>query len=66
MMVHAGKQPREFIIPALPKSISWRVFLDTRQASPNDIYPELDGPFAPPLGRIMLDHHSMVVFVSTE
>jgi hypothetical protein len=66
IMMHAGRQAREFTIPLLPRPVNWRVFLDTRQNSPNDIYPALDGPFPPPLGRVCLDHHSMMVFVSTE
>ncbi len=66
LMFHAGPEPREFAIPALPKAISWRTFLDTRQLSPNDIYPDLDGPIPPPLGRVCLDHHSMLVFVSDD
>lgn len=66
IMMHAGRQPREFTIPLLPKPVNWRVFLDTRQNSPNDIFPALDGPFPPPLGRVCLDHHSIMVFVSTE
>jgi isoamylase len=66
IMFHAGRQPQDFVIPRLPKPIQWRVLLDTRQASPNDVFPKLDGPFAPPLGRVWLDHHSMMAFVSTE
>jgi glycogen operon protein len=66
IMAHAGRQARDFTIPLLPKPVSWRVFLDTRQNSPNDIFPDLDGPFPPPLGRVCLDHHSLMVFVSTE
>ncbi len=66
IMTHAGRQARDFTIPLLPKSVNWRVFLDTRQNTPNDIFPDLDGPFPPPLGRVCLDHHSMMVFVSTE
>ncbi len=66
MMIHAGRQPREFTIPLLPKPVNWRVFLDTRQHSPNDIFPALDGPFPPPLGRVCLEHHSMMLFISTE
>ncbi len=66
LLFHAGRQPREFILPRLPKPISWRLFLDTRQPSPADIYPELDGPTPPVLGRVLLDHHSMMAFVSAD
>ena len=52
MMLHAGAEPREFSLPSLRKPIAWRVFLDTRQESPLDIYPELDGPPSAP-GRVV-------------
>ncbi|HTM56041.1 MAG TPA: glycogen debranching protein GlgX [Pirellulales bacterium] len=66
LMFHAGSEPRDFVLPVLAKPITWRTLVDTRQASPNDIFPNLDGPFPPPLGRVCLDHHSMMVFVSAE
>jgi glycogen operon protein len=66
LMLHAGKQPREFAIPHLPRPIAWRVFLDTQRTSPEDIFPQFDGPRAPPAERVELDHHSMMVWVSTE
>jgi glycogen operon protein len=61
-MMHAGPEPRDFALPSLPKRIAWRTFVDTRQESPGDIYPDLDGPR--PEARTTLDHHSMVVLVS--
>jgi len=64
MMLHAGGEPREFTVPTVSKTISWRIFADTRQDSPNDIFPALDGPVPPPNGRVCLDHHSLMVFVS--
>jgi glycogen operon protein len=64
LMFHAGREPREFVVPTLSRPIAWRTFLDTRQESPNDIFPDLDGPPEPPHGRLVLDHHSTVVFVS--
>ncbi len=66
LMFHAGPTPREFLLPTLPTPIVWRTLLDTRQATPNDIFPNLDGPFPPPLGHIALDHHSMMAFVSAD
>ena len=66
LMFHAGPSPREFAMPVLPKPITWRLLLDTRQLSPNDIFPNLDGPIPPPLGRVCLDHHSMMAFVSAD
>jgi glycogen operon protein len=66
LMMHAGKHPREFAIPQVPKPIRWRLFLDTGRPSPDEIYPRLDGPQAPPSGRVTLDHHAMMVWVSSE
>jgi glycogen operon protein len=62
LLMHAGQAPRDFVLPTLPKPIAWRTFLDTNQASPDDIFPALDGP--PPRPRVTLDHHSLKVFVS--
>ena len=64
LMLHAGPEPHEFVIPHLPKPIRWRTFLDTRQEDPRDVFPDLKGPLPPRSGRITLDHHSMIVFVS--
>ena len=66
LMMHAGREPREFTIPALPQPVAWRVFLDTQQADPDDIFPDFDGPPPPASGRVCLDHHSMMALVSTE
>ncbi|MGD9721330.1 MAG: glycogen debranching protein GlgX [Pirellulales bacterium] len=64
IMLHAGSEAREFALPSLPKRIAWRTFVDTKQDCPADIYPDLNGPVAPRSGRVTLDHHSLMVFVS--
>jgi glycogen operon protein len=66
ILFHSGHDGREFVLPTLPKPINWRLFIDTMQDPPYDIYPELDGPAAPGSKRVWLDHHSLVCFVSTE
>ncbi len=66
MMMHAGPRPREFVLPRLPKRVAWRMFLDTSKVSPDDVYSDLNGPMAPRRGRLILDHHSMVGFVSND
>ncbi|HEV3137299.1 MAG TPA: glycogen debranching protein GlgX [Pirellulales bacterium] len=66
LMFHAGGEPKEFIIPNMPRPIRWRLLLDTRQASPNDIFPGLDGPAPPSLGRCWLDDHSLMAFISAD
>jgi glycogen operon protein len=64
ILIQVGNEGREFTLPRLAKSVRWRLFIDTMQESPHDIYPELNGPAAPAAGRVWLDHHSLVCFVS--
>jgi hypothetical protein len=64
-MFHGGSQPREFVLPSLNQRIAWRTFVDTRQTSPHDVFPAFDGP-RPRDGRVSLDHHSLMVFVSSD
>ncbi len=64
VLLHAGQEGREFVIPTFPKRIAWRIFADTQQDSPDDVYPDLDGPLAPRTGRVRLEHHSLMVLAS--
>ena len=47
-------EPHEFTPPPAAANINWRLFIDTAADTPDDIYPEADGP---PLGRdpVLLD-----------
>ncbi len=64
MLFNAGPTEQEFTLPKLSPAIRWRLFLDTQQESPADIYPELDGPAPPVNGKVLLNHHTLVCFVS--
>jgi glycogen operon protein len=64
MLFNAGPCEQEFVLPQLSPAIRWRLFLDTEQESPLDIYPDLDGPAPAADGKVLLTHHSMVCFVS--
>lgn len=66
LMVHAGTEPREFVLPKIGAGLPWRLFLDTAADSPRDIYPELDGPAPPPGGPIRLESRSTVCFVAAD
>ncbi len=66
LFLHAGTMPRIFTVPELAKPLVWRKFIDTAAASPGDIYPELDGPQLPAMGKIPLIERSMVCFVSAK
>lgn len=64
MLFHSGGEPREFVLPTLPRKVDWRLFVDTGSDSPKDIYPNADGPSAP--RSVTLTHHAMMVFVSAD
>ena len=64
MIFHPGSEPREFVLPTLPRKVDWRLFIDTAQDSPNDIHPNGDGMRAPK--SVTLAHHAMLVFVSAD
>jgi hypothetical protein len=66
LLFNAGPNGREFTLPRLPGAIRWRMFLDTQQESPGDIYPDFDGPAPPATGKVWLDHHSLLCFVSAD
>ena len=66
MMFNAGIEPQQFVIPAATSRIAWRKFIDTAADSPADIYPSLDGPPPPPRGRLLLEDHSMLVFIASD
>jgi len=61
MLFNAGIQPCEFRLPR-PKPLRWRVFIDTAAQSPDDIFPQLDGPRPPTSNRVTLTGRSMLVY----
>ncbi len=63
LLTHAGLEPREFRIPAMARTISWRRFIDTAAHPPADIYPELDGPLLSG-EAVLLAPRSLQCFVS--
>ena len=66
MLFHAGTEPRQFTLPELARSFAWKLFLNTAAKSPDDIYPELDGPPPALLGRMMLESRSLVCYVARD
>lgn len=44
LLMHPGIDSHEFVIPAVARSKSWHLFVDTSAAPPNDIYPQASGP----------------------
>jgi glycogen operon protein len=64
LMCHAGKEPREFVMPPTAAGRPWRLFMDTGAESPADIHPDLDGP--PINGPIRLESQSLVCYVAAD
>ncbi|MCC7475861.1 MAG: glycogen debranching protein GlgX [Pirellulales bacterium] len=63
IMLHCGPQPHEFIQPRNTTNLPWRLFIDTAAESPDDIYPDADGP---PLGPepVLLDPQTLRCYVA--
>jgi isoamylase len=64
ILMHAGQSPQAFNIPSPAGQLRWRLLLDTEAQSPNDIYPEADGPLLKTGSVVTLDHHAMRCFVA--
>lgn len=65
-MFNSTGQIRDFQMPEFGRGMQWNLFIDTAAESPEDIYPEADGPI-PFSGRVIrIPHHSMKVFVSKQ
>jgi len=60
---HAGWYPQDFVVPPSLRKLNWRLFVDTAADSPDDVYPEADGP-PPPKGPIGLIERSLLCFVA--
>jgi hypothetical protein len=63
-MFHAGFHPCRFSLPAEARDLPWRLFINTANKTPYDIYPRLDGPAPPVDGVITLESRSLVCFVA--
>jgi glycogen operon protein len=64
LMFNSTPDPREFVVPTLVANRPWRLFIDTGSATPNDIYPNLDGPKLPDNHRVVLTYRSMQCYVA--
>lgn len=63
IMLHAGREPKSFLVPAAAAGLDWRLLVDTAAEPPGDIYPQADGP---PPGKqpIPLDAHTLRCYVA--
>jgi glycogen operon protein len=62
IMMHSWHDSAQFAVPAVAASIPWRLFIDTAAESPEDIYPEADGP-PPERGLITMVGYSLRCYV---
>ncbi|EMI56222.1 glycogen debranching protein GlgX [Rhodopirellula sallentina] len=63
MMFNSTGDNLEFELPSIGRGAIWNLFVDTAAPSPNDIYPDVDGPVAPSNRIIEMGRHSMKIFV---
>lgn len=63
MVFNASPQTHLFCLPKSVHSRQWALFLDTSQISPEDIYPEVNGP-PPPVANFSVVSHSMQCYVA--
>jgi glycogen operon protein len=63
MLLHAGGDGQDFVIPSSVRRKPWKLFIDTAAEAPADIFPNLDGPALPANGRMRLVNHSLRCFV---
>ncbi|MEM7312867.1 MAG: glycogen debranching enzyme, partial [Planctomycetota bacterium] len=56
--------PRVCKLPEDVTERKWRVFVDTACESPNDIFPDYDGPLLPKSGEVELPHYSLRCYVT--
>jgi glycogen operon protein len=66
LLVNPTPEPREFILPPIAKGTTWRLFIDTAANSPNDIFPDHDGPPPPRSRRLTLQYRSLCCFVAAK
>ena len=64
IMHNAGSESEEFTLPMSARSLEWRLFINTANLSPQDIYPKGNGPLLPRHGASNLVGHSTLVYVA--
>ena len=66
ILFHASADACEFRIPQAVRSFSWWQFVNTAAESPDDVYPELDGPAPRADGIVPMQGRSLVCFVARD
>ncbi|MGE0606371.1 MAG: glycogen debranching protein GlgX [Pirellulales bacterium] len=61
---HAGFWAQDFVFPSQLRDLPWRLFANTANAAPDDIYPNVDGPAPNTRGAMRLPNHTLVCYVA--
>lgn len=64
ILMNPTPESRLFLLPEQTRGLRWRQFINTGKESPEDIFPDLDGPEPPANRQLELIYRSMMVFVS--
>ena len=64
MMFNSTGEDRNFAMPEIGRGKQWNLFLNTGAESPDDIFPELNGPAPPNNRQIDTACHSMRVYIA--
>ena len=64
MMFNSTGQNREFMLPEVGRGMKWNLFVDTAAESPNEVFPELNGPMPPSNRVIDVPCHSLKIYVN--
>ena len=66
IMMNAGAQSEVLTMPTVARGASWRLFVDTAADSPQDVFPNLDGPRPPANGKINVPERTLKCYASTQ
>jgi isoamylase len=64
LLLHAGGDSQDFVLPAAVKRLPWRLLADTAAEAPHDVFPDANGPAFPNTGRVRMIHHSLRCYVA--
>ncbi len=64
LMFNSSHESAEFVIPKIANPRRWHLFIDTAAESPQDIYPNLDGPVLDSERACPLPLKSLKVYVA--
>ena len=66
LLINSSNHGCRFMLPAIAKSKTWRLFVDTAAEAPNDIFENLDGPEFSKSHSHTLPSKSLAVYVAEQ